>query len=346
MKISAFSAAGVCSHTIVAFSRLALIASAGIGLAFSAAQAAPVELNKIAAKVNGKLVTSKEIDFHMAPVMALLQAKYPRKGPNYEKEIKKARSGILDRLIENKIVVSELERKGAGIPEHVIDGEVKRIISELFNGSEKEFRKSLGESGMNMQGFRESQKEKILIQAFRASQFNDVPPATDAEVSVQYKKRRSDLRDRTQDKVTYRKIFIRAVDPHRPGSTPGTQLLLAEGITKQLKADGDFAELAKEHSAGAFSDSGGLWENEERINLSPAFAEVIFESAPDTIIGPLKDPAGFIIITVIEKNLGPAPSRSKVADRMRQEVEIEKRSARFKKWMDTIKRSAMIERRV
>lgn len=346
MNISAFSAAGVCSHTKISFSRLALIATTGLGLALSSAQAAPVELNKIAAKVNGKVVTSKEIDFHMAPVMGLLHAKYPRRGAEYDKEIREARAGILDRLIDNKIVLSELERKGAAIPEHVIDGEVKRIIGELFNGSEKEFRKSLAESGMNMQGFRESQKEKILIQAFRASQFNDVPPATAAEISAHYKKRRGDLRDRSKDKVTYRKIFIRAVNPDRPGSTPESQLLLAEDITKELKDGADFAELAKEHSNGAFADSGGLWEDEERINLSPAFAEVIFESKTDSIIGPLKDPAGFIIITVIEKKLGPAPSKTKVEDRMRQEVEIEKRSARFKKWMDATKRNAMIERRM
>ncbi|MDA0766138.1 MAG: SurA N-terminal domain-containing protein [Verrucomicrobia bacterium] len=348
MNSSAFSAAGVCLHTIFSSSRLTSLSAAGlIGvLSWANPLHAAVELNSIAATVNGKGITTKEVSFHMAPIMSVLHAKFPRQGPAYEKELGKARTAILDRLIENKIVLSELERRGAAIPDHVIDSEVKRIISEVFNGSETEFRKSLKESGMNMQGFRESQQEKILIQAFRAQQFNDVPPATSSEVSAHYQKRRSDLRDRSKDKVTYRKIFIRATDPENPGSTPESQLAIAEGLAAQLRDGADFAELAIAHSEGAFASEGGLWEDEDRVNLSPAFAEVIFESETDTIIGPLKDPAGFIIIKVIETKPGPAPSLKEVSDRMRQEVEIEKRAARYNKWLEVVKRGAMIERRI
>jgi peptidyl-prolyl cis-trans isomerase SurA len=347
MKLSTVSAVGVFSRLKSPSSRL-LAGTAGllVLLGSSLAASAAVELNGIAAKVNGKVVTKKEVAFHMAPMMGILRAKYPRAGEAYQKELREARDKVLDRLIENKIVTSELERKGAAIPEHVIDAEVKRIISELFNGNEKEFRKSLKESGMNMQGFRDSQKEKILIQAFRSQQFNDVPPATSREISNHYNKRKLELRDRSLDKVTYRKIFLRAIDPDTPGSTPESQLALAEDIAKELRAGGDFAELAIEHSDGAFASDGGLWEDEERINLSPAFAEVIFESEPNTIIGPLKDPAGFIIIKVLKKSYGPSPPLSKVRDRMRQEVEIEKRSARYNKWMEVVKKSAMIERRI
>ena len=104
--------------------------------------------------------------------------------------------------------------------------------------------------------------------------------------------------------------------------------------------------LAREHSAGAFADNGGLWEDEPRIDLSPAFAEVIFEADTNTIIGPLKDPAGFTIVRVIKKSYGPSPSLAKVRDRMRQEVKIEKRSARYKKWISMIKRNSMIKRRI
>ena len=317
-------------------------------MALSSALPSPGEvlLNGFAATVNGTVITRKEVAFHMAPVMGILQAKYPRKGAGFEKELREARTKILDRLIDNQIVLSELERKGAAIPDHVIDTEVKRIISELFNGNENEFRKSLKESGLNMQGFRESQKEKILIQWFRAQQFNDVPPATSSEISAHYSKRRSELRDRSLDKVTYRKIFIRAIDPDDLDSTPESQLELAEGIAKEIRGGGDFAELAKAHSDGAFAEDGGLWEDEERINLSPAFAEVIFETKDGSVIGPLKDPAGFIIIRVIEKKFGPSPALSKVNDRMRQEVEIEKRSARYNKWMNIVKKSAMIERQI
>lgn len=352
MKLPAprFSAPGSLRGVLSAlkFSPLGSLACIGALALVATAPAAPapIELNGIAAKVNGKVITKKEVGFHMAPIVGVLRAKYPRRGEAYEADFLKAKNSVLERLIENKIVLSELERRGAAIPDHVIDGEVKRIIGEMFNGNEKAFRESLAETGMNMQGFRESQKEKILIQAFRSQQFADVPPSTSEEISAHYKKRRKDLRDRSLDKISYQKIFILAIDPDLPVSTPELQLVFAEEIAKELRDGADFEEKAKEYSAGAFAADGGLWEDKERIDLSPAFAEVIFESEPDKIIGPLKDPAGFTIVKVIKKSYGPSPPLSEVRDRMRQEVEIEKRSVRYRKWIAVLMRSAMIERRI
>ena len=60
----------------------------------------------------------------------------------------------------------------------------------------------------------------------------------------------------------------------------------------------------------------------------------------------MKDPAGFTIVKVSKKSYGPSPPLSEVRERMRQEVEIEKRSARYKKWISGLKRNAMIERRI
>lgn len=313
---------------------------ASILLSATLSSAAPIPLNGFAATVNGQVITTKEVDLYLAPTLALLRAKYPGRGKDYDKEFNTAQDDVLEKLIENKLVLSELDRRGADLPDHVIDGEVKRIITEIFNGNEAEFRKSLMESGMTMRGFKESQKEKILIQAFRAQQFNDVAPATPGEIEKHYKARRLKLRDRTKDKITYKKIFIRAVD----GPTPEDQLALTEELATKLKGGDDFDAFAKKYSAGAFADKGGLWENQPRTDLSPGFAEVIFEAPENKIIGPLEATAGFTIVKVLSKDLGPYPPLSEVRERMQQEVKIEKRSERYKKWITTLKRNAMIKR--
>ncbi|NNM30224.1 MAG: hypothetical protein HKO57_11945, partial [Akkermansiaceae bacterium] len=237
-----------------------------------------VEINGIAAKVNGKVITKKEVNFHLAPRLALLRAKYPRRGEAYLTELKKAQDAVLEGLIDNKIVLSELEGKGAQLPDHVIDVEVQRIIREVFNGNEANFRKSLQESGMTMRAFRESQREKFLVQAFRSQQFGDVSPATPAEIEAHYRSRRNDLRDRSKDTLVFQKIYIPAVDPNRPGANPDDNLAFAEAIANQLKNGADFAEHAKQHSADAFAEEGGMWPETSRVDLSPAFAEVLFEA--------------------------------------------------------------------
>ncbi len=313
---------------------------------------AAVELNRIAATVNGKAITSKEIAFHLAPTIGMLRAKYPRQGEQFRKAFKEAQNNVLERLIENKLVLSKLEELDAKLPAQVLIEEENRIIREVFNGSEKEFRKNLEQSGMTRRAFRQSQKEKILVQAFRQQQFKDVAPTTEAEITARYRERSRELRDRSKDRISFRKIYIPATDPNNPAATPNEQLVLAEKIALQVKGGADFAETAIANSAGAFAKQGGLWKGEDgggemRPDLEVGFADIVFDTPKGQIVGPLKDRRGFTIVEVIKKNYGPAPPLDKkMRERMRTEVEIEKRSVLYKEWLKLLRRTAMIKRRV
>lgn len=318
----------------------------GAGSTNAFGQSSSPEVNGIAVKVNGKVITKKEVAFHMSPTISLLRAKYPKPNAQFRREYNEAQDSVVERLIDNKIVLSQVERNQGAIPDHVLDEEVNRIIREVYNGSESEFRKALKETGMTMRSFRESQREKILVQAYRAQQFQNVAPPTAAEVKAYYNKKRNDLRDRSQDTLEFQKIFIRSTDPKRPGATPDEQLAFTESLAAQLRRGADFSELAREHSADAFADQGGKWPETNRLDLSAAFAEVLFDAPLNQITGPLKDPYGFTIVKVTKKTYGPAPSFSKVKDRMEREVEIEKRAERYNKWIKILKRNAMIDRRI
>ncbi len=103
--------------------------------------ARPIEITGVAATVNGKVVTKKEVRSLLAPTVNLLKTKYPRGGEAAEMEFNKAQDKIVEQLIENKIILSELEERGASIPDFVIDQEINRIVNEFFNGKEAEFRK-------------------------------------------------------------------------------------------------------------------------------------------------------------------------------------------------------------
>lgn len=304
------------------------------------------EVNGIAAKVNGKVITKKELAFHMGPTVRMLQAKHARPNAAFRKEFQEAQDGALEELVEEKLVLSQVERNKAEVPEHVLDREVDRIIREVYDGNEKAFRAEFKKTGMTMRSFRESQREKILVQAFRSQQFKDIAPPTPQEVREHYNKRRGELRDRSQDTIKFQKIFVRAEDPTRPGSTPEQQLQFAESLARQLRDGADFAEVARAHSADAFADQGGIWPETSRLDLSTEFAQLLFDAPLNVITGPLKDPYGFTIVRVLEKDYGPAPSFGEVNERMYREVEIEKRADRYKTWVKLLKRNAMIERRM
>ena len=75
---------------IFCFSLTLLITVSLIGTEASAR-----EVTGIAAKVNGRVITKNELNYHLTPYRQQLSASMPRKGPQYNALIGKARNEIL-----------------------------------------------------------------------------------------------------------------------------------------------------------------------------------------------------------------------------------------------------------
>ncbi len=307
--------------------------------------AEPVEVNAIAARVQGAVVTKNEVSFMLAPLRAQLMAQYPRRGAEYEKLLAEARSKILDELIDRELIMFEFKTLGATIPPRVIQEEVDRQINELYNGDETKFREELGRARLTMEGYREITRRKLIVQAMRSRKFSDAAPPTPAEVQAEYNETKEVMRDITKDKITFMKIFI-----PREGADlaakPEAQLELAEMLAKQLNEGGNFEELAKQHSADAFAAEGGKWPEQNRADLSPEFATITFDAPLNKIIGPLEDPAGYTVIKVLSRELGPPPELSKVRDIIEERVRRKKSATRYDRWMEGLRKRAWIERKI
>ena len=304
------------------------------------------EITAIAAKVNGHAITKKEVETLLAPRRELLQTTYPRQGEIYHSRLKKFRDSILDQLINNELLLSEIQGR-ANIPDHIVDQEIGRIIREQYDGKTEAFNEFLRENGLTRRSFREQQREQILVQAYRSQQFGAIAPPTNAEIKAKYEKQKLSIRDRTKDTIEFKKIFIVARDRFDPNVTPESQLALADKILLELKGGADFSEMAKKHSNGAFASDGGHWPEEKRTAFSLSFGDVLFEESKEgDLVGPLKDPAGFTIVKILKINYGPSPpfTDKEIKERMKRAVNIEKRTEKYEKWINELKAHAMIDR--
>jgi len=322
---------------------LTLSFSALIPLALSQ-RAEAREVTGIAAKVNGHVITKNEVNYHLTPYRQQLDAQMPRKGKMYNELINKARSSILDSLIERELILSEFHTKIKGkIPAYAIDDEIKRQIRELYNNNRSEYVKALREAGMTPQQHRRETEKKLIVQAMRAQQFsNSVPPLPD-EVRTEYNKSKLKMRDITGDALEFHKIYIPKFDETNPLATPETQLQLAEDIVAQLKKGAKFEELAKKYSADSYAEDGGKVEKTPRTDLSPAFAAILMETDNGKVLGPLEDARGFTIVRVDKKYYGPAPSLSQVRSTIEARVRSRKNKKRQDRWIKRLRDNAMID---
>jgi peptidyl-prolyl cis-trans isomerase SurA len=306
----------------------------------------PIEVNGIAAKVNGRVVTKNQVSFMLAPMYAQLAAQFPRRGPQFETFFKEAKAKILQELVDRQIIIDEFKQLGASIKPSIIDEEIKRQMRELYNGDEVKFRSELKRSRLTMDGYREMTREKMIVQAMRAQQFSDAPPPLPNEIQKAYDEVKLTLRDVSKDVITFQKIFIPASDPQKPTATPEVQLALAEDLAKQLAEGKDFTELAKVNSKDAFAEQGGLQENVPRPDLSPEFAAIIFDAPVGKIVGPLLDPRGFTLVKPIKIVFGPHPPLDKVRDMIEERVRRKKTSAQYERWIESRRKRAMVDIRI
>lgn len=319
-----------------------------IPLVLTALTSSAIELNGIAAKINGRVVTKNEVAFALAPMRSYLATKYPRKTPTYYKEIEDARNKILDELIERELVLYEFDDMGAQIPEHIVDNEIRRKVRTDYNNNIQLFREELQSKGLSFKKYRELIHRQLIVQAMRGQKFSDTPPATPEEMREEYKKMSSELRDTSKDQCDFQKIYIPKIDEDNLLATPERQLEITEEVVAKLKAGDDFSALAKQYSKDAWADEGGLHTEVQRVDLSPVIATMIFEEPTGSVLGPLEDAGGFHIIMATKKTLGPAPGLSdpEVRKLVRRNVERAKSSERYQRWIDDLKRKAMIDRKM
>jgi peptidyl-prolyl cis-trans isomerase SurA len=304
----------------------------------------PIEVNGIAAKVNGKIVTKNEVSFMLAPRYAQLAVEHPRRGPQFDSQLKTAKNLIVQELVDRQIIMDEFKQLGAAIKPVIIDEEIKRQMRELYNGNEVKFREELKRSRLTMEGYREMTREKMIVQAMRSKQFSDAPPPLPNEIEKEYNEVKSTLRDVSKDVISFQKIFIPASDATNPLATPETQLSLAEDLAKQLTEGKDFAELAKSYSRDAFAELGGVQENVPRSDLSPEFAAIIFAGSVGKVLGPLRDPQGFTLVKPTAIKLGPVPPLDgKLRQMIEDRVSRKKTSVQYDRWIEQRRKKAIID---
>lgn len=304
-----------------------------------------IEVNRIAATVNGLPITAKEVGVMLSPMIGQMMAEFPRRGPEFDRRLKESQDKILQELIDRQLIMAEfkkMEVRGANLPDSVVDEEIDRQIKTLYNGDSEKFRKELSKAQMGMASYRNMTREKLIVQAMRSEKFKDAPPPLPGEVQKEYAESKDKLRDVSKDSITYRKIFLPRLDAANPLATPDTQLTLAETLADEIRSGADFAELAETHSQDAFAANGGLQEDVPRPDLSPEFASILFDAESGKLIGPLEDAAGFTIAKVDSIKKGPAPPFSKVKKMMDGRVRAKKTSTRYDAWIEDLRRKAMI----
>jgi parvulin-like peptidyl-prolyl isomerase len=140
------------------------------------------EVSKVIAKVNDEVITSKDLDDYcrflkyLNPTLSLT--------PNFRKE-------VLERLIENKLIVSCAKKENLEVPEGWLKEKLNEVTSSY--SSYEDFEKSLIEEGLNLTMLKERLREQYLTQSVIEKYVRSQIEVTPGEITSYYNEHKEEF---------------------------------------------------------------------------------------------------------------------------------------------------------
>ena len=300
-----------------------------------------IEINRVVAKVNDRIVTWGEIEVPMTRL-------------NFSEEEKKNRaSEFVDGKIDRLLSIAAFKDKGMVIPETFIEQQYNKRLIREFNGDRKLFRDVLRSNGQSQLEFRKDLEEEIIYSHMLSSRKRLKEEISPEKVEKYYKDHPNLFK--TEKKVALREIVFSQI----AGEPQAILLQQAQKIMGEIKKGVPFEEAASKNGQSPFREKGGDWGfmvsdreiRSEQIRkeafslkegeISKPFVVEILERDKDG--GIRKSGKIAVYILQVTKKLS---SGRKALDAVRQEIEqtlaSEFESQNQRQWLGRLKKKAYV----
>ncbi|MGB1322096.1 MAG: peptidylprolyl isomerase SurA [Vibrio gallaecicus] len=253
---------------------------------FSAAHAAPLELDKVKVIVNEGVILQSDIDTSLKT----LRANAKKSGQALPSEDVLTEQ-VLEKLIIDTIQNQEAERIGVRIDDTRLNQSIADIAKEN-NQTIDELTASVASEGLTYTAFREQVRKEIAANEARNAlvrrRINILPAEVDNLADI--------LAQETNATVQYQigHIQLRFNDDQTKEELEAQ----ANELVEKLNSGEDFSTMAYTYSKGPKALQGGDWGWMRKEEMPTIFADQIKMQNKGSIIGPFRSGVGFHILQI------------------------------------------------
>ena len=221
--------------------KIILFLAGYLGLQFNLHSKELIELNRVVAKVNERIVTWGEIE----KAMTLL---------NFTDQEKKDRANeFVDGKVDRLLSIISFREKGMNIPASYIEQEYNKRLIREFNGDRKLFRDVLKSNGQSQLEFRKDLEEEIIYSHMLSERRRSKEEISPEKVEAYYNNNPN--RFKTEEKVQLAEIAFSQI-----AGEPETVLLQqAHKILKDIEQGQSFEDAATKNGQSPFREKSGDW---------------------------------------------------------------------------------------
>ena len=255
----------------------------------AAVKPVPAQLPDVVARVNGEAINGTDLQ----DAVAQLESRAGRTVPPDQRD--RVFRGVLDQLIAYRLLSQESATRNIQVPEADIDARVSEIQGQF--PSAEVFQQTLTQQNMTAEQFREDVRKGLRIVGLVEAEVERTGAVTPEQIEQFYASNSFQVGER----VRASHILI-TVPQNADAAVKEQARAKAAEILKEIKAGGDFAELAKQHSQDPGSaPRGGDLDYFERGQMVGPFEEAVFGLASGQTSELVETQFGFHIIRLTDK---------------------------------------------
>ncbi len=266
-------------------------------------------VERVVARINDEIITLTELEEAYQELESVLP----------EGERFPSQRELLERMVENRLLLQEAKRKGIRVSEGEVQENIERVKSTFL--SEKAFELALEREGLKIEDLKKRYEEELMIKKLIDKEVRPGVEVSKEEIRDYYEKNKGRFRE--EEKVEIRHILFENYAQGRE-------------VLKKVKSGIDFEEAAEGAYLGSF----------KRGQLARKIEEVAFSLEEGEISPIIKTESGYHIIKLVKKEKARVKELSEVKEVIINILSSQKMEEGLKEYLEKLKTKQEIEIRL
>lgn len=211
---------------------------------------------------------------------------------------------VLEQIINERAQIQQAAELGITVDEAAVT-QAEQSVAAQNQLSPDELRRRLAAEGLDINRFRNDLRSQILLQRVRERQVDARVRVTDADIDdfIREQQGGSEIGNLELNLAHVLVVVPEGADAARLQELQAR----AQAVADRARSGADFAQLAREFSEAPERTNGGLFGMRPASRLPTLFVDATRTLNVGGVAGPLRSPAGFHVLKVIEKRQAGMP---------------------------------------
>ena len=294
-------------------------------------------VEEIIARVNNQIITRSEYQHEQQQLKDEAQQQDPAHAQAIANQGEK---DVLRGLIDRQLLLEKGKDLGITADTELIK-RLDEIRKQMKLDSIDDLEKAATAQGVSFEDFKQNMRTEIITQQVIQREVGGHINVTKDEEQKFYNEHKPDLERPEQVKLS--EILISTEQAGDDQQKVAAAHAKADDLLKQIKAGGNFDDIAKKESQGPSASQGGDLGYFKRGTLAKQLEDLTFGMQKGQVSDAIRTKQGFVILRVTDHQTAGIPPMNEIESRVQEAVYMQKLQPALREYLKKLREEAFID---